>query len=500
MLSLDRALSVLAVTCALTQALGCGPPPVPSQTVAVYAYVSNQRDETISAYRVAANGTLSALPGSPFAAGRNPAGTAVEPSGKFLYVANVLSSDVSGYSIASDGSLTPIPGSPFPAASGAISVAIDPTGKFLYVPSCGADCSGSGPGSIAAFAITTGNGVLVPVPGSPFAAGTYPYEMAFGNPGGSPSGGSFAYVVNRSSNNVSAYSIQSNGALSAVPGAPFAAGNGPLAASVDAGFSRLFVVNTDSNNLSIYVMHLDGSLFPISGSTTSTGTLTSSMAHDANQHLYVAGASGVFAFTENAFPLTPIAGSPFAAGTAPNCVRLDPSGKFLYVVNQGSANVSAYSANPATGILSQIGTFGTGNGPYSIAFTGASKALTWNLNGVRFTNGDTASGSFAYNADLNIVSNINIVTPTTTFTKLASTIPVTQFEFVFVPDVPLTNGVPTPALVLIPSPGLTNAGGTVPLFGANGFSIEGAICDNACDGVTTGAQVNQGSLTAATPQ
>jgi len=198
MLSLDRALSVLAVTCALTQALGCGPPPVPSQTVAVYAYVSNQRDETISAYRVAANGTLSALPGSPFAAGRNPAGTAVEPSGKFLYVANVLSSDVSGYSIASDGSLTPIPGSPFPAASGAISVAIDPTGKFLYVPSCGADCSGSGPGSIAAFAITTGNGVLVPVPGSPFAAGTYPYEMAFGNPGGSPSGGSFAYVVNRS--------------------------------------------------------------------------------------------------------------------------------------------------------------------------------------------------------------------------------------------------------------------------------------------------------------
>jgi DNA-binding beta-propeller fold protein YncE len=224
------------------------------------------------------------------------------------------------------------------------------------------------------------------------------------------------------------------------------------------------------------------------------------MAHDANQHLYVAGGSGVFGFTENAFPLTPIAGSPFAAGTAPNCVRVDPSGKFLYVVNEGSANVSAYSVNPATGILTQIGTFGTGNGPYSIAFTGASQALTWNLNGVRFTNGDTASGSFAYNADLNIVSDINIFTPTTTFTKLASTTPVTQSEFVFIPDVPLTNGVPTPALVLIPSPGLTNAGGTVPLFGTNGFSIEGAICDNACDGVTTGAQVDQGSLTAAAPR
>jgi 6-phosphogluconolactonase len=463
----------------------------------VFAYVSNQRDNTISAYSVAANGTLTALPSSPFAAGRNPAGAAVDPLGKFLYVANVLSSDVSGYLIASDGSLTPIPGSPFPAASGAVSVAIDPTGKFLYVPSCGADCSGSGPGSIVAFTITAGSGVLVPVPGSPFAAGTFPYEMAFGTPGGSPSGGSFAYVVNHTSNNVSAYSIQSTGALSAVPGSPFAAGNGPLALSVDAWLSRLFVVNTYSNNLSIYVMHLDGSLFPIPGSTTATGTFTASVANDANQHLYVAGGSGVFGFTENTFPLTPIAGSPFAAGMAPNCVRLDPSGKFLYVVNEASANISAYSVSPATGILTPIGTFGAGNLPYSIAFTGASQALTWNLVGVRFTNGDTASGSFAYNAGLNIVSNINIVTATTTYTRLAPTFPVHPFEFAFVPDVQLTYGIPTRALVLFPSPGLTNAGGTVSLFGANGISIEGLICDDACDGVTTGAQVDEGSLTSA---
>jgi 6-phosphogluconolactonase len=497
--SLDRALLVLGAALALTQALGCenAPPHVPSQTVAVYAYVSNQRDNTISAYQVTANGTLTALPGSPFSTGRNPAGAAVEPSGKLLYVANVLSNDVSGYSIASDGSLTPIPGSPFPAASGAISVAFDPTGKFIYVPSCGADCSGSGPGGIAAFTIATGSGILVPVPGSPFAAGRYPYEIAFGNPGGSPSGGSFAYVVNHGSNDISAYSIQSTGALLAVPGSPFAAGNGALALSVDAGFSRLFVVNTYSNNLSIYVMHLDGSLFPIPGSTTSTGTLTSSVAHDGNQHLYVAGGSGVFGFTENTFPLTPIAGSPFATGTAPNGLRLDPSGKFLYAVNETSDNISAYSVNPATGILTQLGTFGAGNAPYSIAFTGASKALTWNLVGMRATNGDAASGSFAYDADLNIVSNINIVSNAATYTKLVPTFPVLPFEFVFVPDVPLIIGHPTPALVLIPSPGLTNAGGTVSLFGVNGISIEGAICDTACDGVVTGAQIDQGSLTAA---
>ena len=37
----------------------------------------------------------------------------------------------------------------------------------------------------------------------------------------------FAYVANGTSNNVSAYSIGANGALTPVPGSPFAAGSGP---------------------------------------------------------------------------------------------------------------------------------------------------------------------------------------------------------------------------------------------------------------------------------
>jgi hypothetical protein len=38
----------------------------------------------------------------------------------------------------------------------------------------------------------------------------------------------FAYVANEGSNNVSAYSIASNGALTPVPRSPFAAGSEPL--------------------------------------------------------------------------------------------------------------------------------------------------------------------------------------------------------------------------------------------------------------------------------
>lgn len=43
----------------------------------------------------------------------------------------------------------------------------------------------------------------------------------------------FAYVANRGSNDVSAYSIGSNGALTPVPGSPFATGVGPFSVALN---------------------------------------------------------------------------------------------------------------------------------------------------------------------------------------------------------------------------------------------------------------------------
>ncbi len=47
-----------------------------------------------------------------------------------------------------------------------------------------------------------------------------------------PSRAQFAYVTNESGNNVSAYSIGANGALTPVPGSPFAAGFGPKSVAI----------------------------------------------------------------------------------------------------------------------------------------------------------------------------------------------------------------------------------------------------------------------------
>src|SRR5450631_400176 len=77
----------------------------------------------------------------------------------------------------------------------------------------------------------------------------------------------------------------------------------------------------------------------------------------AQPFAYVANnGGGVSAYTINAGTgaLTPMAGSPFAAGTSPTSVTVSPNGAFAYVANANSANVSAYTINGGTGALTPV--------------------------------------------------------------------------------------------------------------------------------------------------
>jgi hypothetical protein len=81
---------------------------------------------------------------------------------EFVYVADSGGQNVSGYAVdASSGALTPVAGSPFSAGTEPLGVAIDPTGRFAYV-------ANSGSNNVSAYAITATTGVLTPVAGSPF--------------------------------------------------------------------------------------------------------------------------------------------------------------------------------------------------------------------------------------------------------------------------------------------------------------------------------------------
>jgi 6-phosphogluconolactonase len=189
----------------------------------------------IDALQVVDNGTgtLTAVPGSPFTSGTNRYLTVDYPN-HFVFAADEdPPGGVLAFSInASNGALTAVPGSPFPISSNSIGdlqlgqIIDDPTGSFVYVaiPSTN---------QVAAFSIAPGSGVLTPVPGSPFSAGSGAFAITTFN--NSP-GSDFLYVSNNNAGTVSAYSINSTtGALTALAGSPFPINAGTLATDLSGG-------------------------------------------------------------------------------------------------------------------------------------------------------------------------------------------------------------------------------------------------------------------------
>lgn len=74
-------------------------------------------------------GALTAVAGSPFAAGTNPRAITTDPSGKFAYVTNETGNSVSAYSInTTTGALTAMAGSPF--AVGTMPLGIVVVGQY----------------------------------------------------------------------------------------------------------------------------------------------------------------------------------------------------------------------------------------------------------------------------------------------------------------------------------------------------------------------------------
>lgn len=175
-------------------------------------FVGNTALSSISAFTISPTGALTSA-AAPFAIGTVPAGMVAEASGRFLYVADPNNNRVLGFSIQSNGALTAINGSPFAAGTSPVALATDPQGALLYV-------ANSGSNNVSAFVIDKGTGALGAINGSPFAtAGRGPNFLAASS--------SFLYVSDQITNDVTAFAIGSNGALTAVPSSPFNVATGP---------------------------------------------------------------------------------------------------------------------------------------------------------------------------------------------------------------------------------------------------------------------------------
>ena len=293
---------------------GQGPAAVTVDNKDSCVFVANFISNTVSAFKITSStGVLTPVTGSPFAAGTGPLGIAVDFATALVYVANAFSNDVSAYKTSpSTCALTPVTGSPFKDPAGVIapaSVVVDPSGTFVYV-------ANEFSGNVSGFKInlTSNFGALTTV-GAPIAAGTCPISVV----AVPQSGVNFIYVSNDCSNNVSGYSYNASGVLALVPGTnPIPAGSSPGLATIPLGFRQLYVPNFDSSSVSVYSISTSCTPGPCTG-----------------------------AMTENT-------GSPFRTGTGPTSVAVDQSGKFAYVTSMLSNNVYGYNIDGTTGALTPM--------------------------------------------------------------------------------------------------------------------------------------------------
>jgi 6-phosphogluconolactonase (cycloisomerase 2 family) len=287
---------------------------------------------------------LTAISGSPFPSGLNPASVTVDPTGRFVYVVNNVVNSVSAYTInASTGALLAIPGSPFPTGVQPIFVAVDPTGKFAYVVNYGGN-------NVSGYTINAGTGALTAIAGSPFPAGLNPGSVAI------DPAGMFAYVANNSDANVSGYAINpSTGALAAISGSPFPTGSTSRSVAVDPTGRFAYVVSVSGSGLLGYTIN------------SGTGALTA------------------------------ISGSPFPAGSNPFSVAVDPTGKFAYVTKVTGGNVVGYTIDPGTGVLTTVSgsPFPAGSSPNSIAFVVGVAGTSVSITGTP-TVGQLLTGHYIY--------------------------------------------------------------------------------------------------------
>ena len=330
-----------------------------------FSYVANAGDSTVSAYTIdATSGALAAV-GTPVATGTSPHAIVGTQDKKYVFVGNEGSNDLSAFAVNSaSGALTAVPGSPFPAGTDPKALALYQgySNNYLYVANAGSD-------TVSAFAVDPSSGALTALSPATFATGKGPSSIAVDANLG------IIYVANNGgSNDVSAFSVDiGTGLLTPVAGLPFPAGANPLSLALGAAQDGtqppfLYTANPDATNPSISGFSIiSGPPTPLSGSPFPLAVSHDIATDRTGAYLYVTAGSGVVGYRIDGTTgmLTPLPGFPVVTGTAAHSVTFEPTNQFLYVANDGSADVSGFRFDVSTGGLTPItgSPFPAGNHP-----------------------------------------------------------------------------------------------------------------------------------------
>ena len=341
-----------------------GPTPTPGNA---FVFTANAGGNNISGFSNNSTGSLTAVPGSPFASPGEPFGLAATPNNAFLYVSSLLNAQVTGFSInPTTGTLTPLACPVATTGSQPLKIAINPAGTLLY--------TANQAGSVSGFVVSTTTGCLTAI--STTATDSVARGLTIDG------SGQFLYVVT-GGGGIDLFTINTNGTLTRQVIGGFDSTTGTMLAvkavpnlnvliASDGGSTnnlRTFLINTTTGALTPIIVTVAGSS-PANPSAIAVNLPASSttppfyVANTASNNLT---ANSIAAdATIGASSLTVV------AATGPIDLAVDPTGRFLYVANNGASTVSAFNANITASNVNSvfISAVGTGAAPESIVVVG----------------------------------------------------------------------------------------------------------------------------------
>jgi uncharacterized protein (TIGR03000 family) len=323
----------------------------------VYTINNDLRNNGLAVYKANADGTLTEVPGSPFATGGKGLGGgdideqgAIRVAGDHVLAVNAGSDSIAVLRKGADGRLTPVPGSPFPA-NGNTPLSLTVHGDLVYVANQAPKfASPTTKPNVTGFRLGR-DGKLTPIEKSTveFPADRGPAQVEF-----APDGKTLAVTSgfqDEDSSAIHAYKVMADGTLKEGEGSPVM----PKGASGTVGFSwspeggRIFVSNFRGSALTVF--DIDRTTAAVKQAGGAVGDDEKAACWTAisadGRTLYVANfvSNSISAFDVGAGGTLKLLGTAKRrAGSSPDTkdIELSKDGKYLYAVGSGAKEVAVF--------------------------------------------------------------------------------------------------------------------------------------------------------------
>jgi 6-phosphogluconolactonase len=282
-------------------------------------------------------------------------------TGDYFYVGNGNNTNIAGFGVSSAGALSVLSGSPYNNGVAAQSLTVNPANTFLYAGTTN---------GIYLYAINSNGSITIQNSGNAVAQDVVPTAMQVDSTGGFLLAAGIGTSIGAQA--IGIYSIDpTTGLLTAITGSPLPLFTGTATTPTVVTPTAMLIT---PNNSYVYV-----SLGPLgvqvltlgTGGALSTGTAPTylsplSTSTNPSDYGLASSPSSTFLFVAEintglrefsigtAGALNAVAGSPYAVGTGPTGVLLDPTGSYVYVANKGSNNISAFTLTAASGKLTAV--------------------------------------------------------------------------------------------------------------------------------------------------